>query len=32
VRRLTFDTIGQDRVRDAAEALDEIGRAARGGE
>jgi DNA-binding MarR family transcriptional regulator len=30
VRRLIFDAIGQDRVRDAAEALDEIGRAARG--
>jgi DNA-binding MarR family transcriptional regulator len=31
VRRLVFDSIGQDRARDAAQAMDEIGRAARGG-
>ncbi len=29
VRKLVFDSIGQDRAREAAEALDEIGRAAR---
>jgi DNA-binding MarR family transcriptional regulator len=29
VRKLIFDSIGQDRAREAAEALDEIGRAAR---